>query len=215
MSRTMTTARRRLLAPLLALPLLAATLDAPTGACVPALAGWDASQLRLDVRRSGTSETLFVEGRIGTDLPVRLKAMLGAHPDIATIHFNASGDDRPSAMAAGLVLRAAGNFDAHVPAGANCTDACALLFLSGRIRSVDPTAVFDLGQFYEPAQVSAKSADVARQSLDVSNYLIRMGVSRRLLTGTLDRDAALPPEAPRQCLTPAELHSYNVANWNE
>lgn len=206
--------RRWLLAPLLALPLLAATTPSGRG-CVPTRAGWDAPGLRLDVRRSGRSETLLIEGRIGPELPRRLEAMLAEHPDAGTIHFNASGDDRASAMAAGLVLRAAGNFEAHVPAGANCTDACALLFLSGRVRSVDPAAVFDLGQFYAPAQASAKSVDVARQSLDIANYLIRMGVSRRLLSGTLDREAALPPDAPRQCLTPAELHSYNVANWNE
>jgi hypothetical protein len=214
MSRTMMTGRR-LLAPLFALPLLAVA-PAPAGRdCAPARMGWDASQLRLDIQRSGGSETLLVEGRIGTDLPARLEAVLAAHPDIATIHFNASGEDRNSAMAAGLVLRAAGNFEAHVPAGANCTDACALLFLSGRIRSVDPAAVFDLGPFYEPAQVPARSAEIARQSLDVSNYLIRMGVSRRLLTGTLDRDAASAADGTNRCLTPEELRGYNVANWNE
>lgn len=183
----------------------------PVASCRPTLPGWDSTTLRIEVQ----GDTLLVQGRIGTDLPARLKAVLAAHPDVAAIHFNASGDDRASAMAAGLVLRAAGNFEAHVPAGANCTDACALLFLSGRIRSVDPAAVFDLGQFYEPAQGSAKSADIARQSLEVSNYLIRMGVSRRLLTGTLDRDAASAASGASRCLTPEELHGYNVANWNE
>ncbi len=214
MSRIMKTGKRRLLAPLLALPLLAATPPS-AGDCRPTRSGWDAPALRLDVQRSGRSEILLIEGRIGPELPRRLEAVLAEHPEIGTIRFNASGDDRASAMVAGLVLRAAGNFEAHVPAGANCTDACALLFLSGRIRSVDPTAVFDMGEFYQAPRVSAGNADVARQSIDISDYLIRMGVSRRLLTGTLDRDAVLPAEAPRQCLTPAELGSYNVANWNE
>ncbi len=182
---------------------------------MPTLPGWDAPDLQMGVKDEGGTEILFIEGRIGPDLPSRLKAIIAEHPDIGAINFNASGDDRASAMAGGLVLRSVGNFVGHVPAGANCTDACALLFLSGRIRSVDPAAIFDMGEFYRASAEAASNADVARQSLDISNYLIRMGVSRRLLTGTLDRDAALPPEAPRQCLTPAELHSYNVANWNE
>jgi hypothetical protein len=182
---------------------------------MPTRAGWDDPVLRMTVEKSGSETVLMVRGRIGPDAPERLTAMLAEHPTIGTIHFNASGDDRNSAMAAGRALRSAGNFVAHVPAGANCTDACALLFLSGLIRSVDPAAVFDMGEFYRASAEAASNADVARKSLDISNYLIRMGVSRRLLTGTLDRDAALPPEAPRQCLTPAELHSYNVANWNE
>ena len=197
------------------LAILSASTARAADDCMPKLPGWDAPGLQMGVKEEDGAEMLFIEGRIGPDLPLRLKTVIAEHPDIAVIHFNASGDDRASAMAAGLVLRAAGNFEAHVPAGATCTDACALLYLSGRIRSVDPAAVFDLGQFYTPGQRSAKNADVARQSLEVSNYLIRMGVSRRLLTGTLDRDAASAVPAGRRCLTPEELHGYNVANWNE
>lgn len=211
-----TMADKRLLGALLALPLLAATPIEQSGECAPTRQGWDAPASRVEVQRNGRSETLVIEGRIGPDLPARLNAVLAEHPDVDTIHFNASGDDRGSAMEAGRILRSAGSFAAHVPAGANCTGACALLFLSGRIRSVDPTAVFDLGQFYEPSATSVSSADIARQSLGISDYLIRMGVSRRLLTGTLDRENASTGQAPqRQCLTPEELHGYNVANWNE
>lgn len=195
--------------------LVAATPDRATD-CTPTRSGWDAPVLQMELQKPDGVETLFLEGRIGPDLPMRLKALLADHPDIGEIHFNASGDDRNSAMEAGRILRSAGNFVVHVPPGAGCTGACALLFLSGRIRSVDPTAVFDLGQFYEPSATSVSSADIARQSLGISDYLIRMGVSRRLLTGTLDRENASTGQAPqRQCLTPEELHGYNVANWNE
>ncbi|WP_260583605.1 hypothetical protein [Sphingopyxis sp. PET50] len=211
----MMTGRRLLLAPLLALPLLAATPGAPGGKCEPARAGWDLPEARLSIQREGRGETLLIEGKIDRDLPVRLKAMLAEHPDIGAVHFNSAGGDGTSAMEAGAIIRSIGGFVTHVPAGAECTGACALLFLSGHVRSVDPSAVFDLGHFYDPPGGSTSEADVARQSLAVSGYLIRMGVSRRLLTGTLDRDAALPAAAPRQCLTGDELHSYNVANWNE
>ena len=195
--------------------LLLAAVPARPADCVPTRAGWDAPEQRLGIERHGRDETLLIEGRIDADLPARLETLLARHPDIGTVSFNASGDDRASAMAAGLILRSKGIFEVPVPAGASCIDACALLFLSGGVRSVDPSAVFDLGRFYEPTSGSANAADVARQSLDISNYLIRMGVSRRLLADTLDRDAALPAGAARRCLTPAELHGYNVANWNE
>ena len=171
--------------------------------------------MRLDVEQHGRSQTLLIEGRIDNDLSAPLETLLARHPEIGTIYFNASGGDLAGAMAAGRVLRSAGVFEVHVAAGASCVDACALLFFSGTVRSVDPTAVFDLGRFYQGGSGPDSAVDVARQSLAVSNYLIRMGVSRRLLTGTLDRDAALPASATRQCLTSAELHGYNVANWNE
>ncbi|MBL8650644.1 MAG: hypothetical protein JNL35_09610 [Sphingopyxis sp.] len=211
----MATNRLRLLAPLLALPLLAATPGGQPGRCEPTRTGADLAEPRLSVTRKTDGETLLIEGRIDRGLPARLETMFAEHPKIAAVHFNSAGGDPVGAMEAGGVIRAIGGFVTHVPAGAECSGACALLFLSGSVRSVDPSAVFDLDQFYDPANGSASRAAVARQSLDVSNYLIRMGVSRRLLTGTLDRDAALPAGAPRQCLTPAELHGYNVANWNE
>lgn len=206
---------RRLVAPLLALPLLAATPGVPPQPCMPSVAGWDLPELHMSVARDGRSKTLLIEGRITRDLPARLKVLLADNPDIEAVHFNSAGGDSVSAMEAGSILRSIGGFVTHVPAGAECTGACALLFLSGHVRSVDPSAVFDLGHFYEPSAGGTGRADVARQSLAVSNYLIRMGVSRRLLTGTLDRDAALPAGAPRQCLSGEELHGYNVANWNE
>lgn len=215
MSRTMTGARFRLLGALLALPFLAATPGAQGRQCEPTRTGWDFPEARMNVMRGGRGETLFIEGRIDHDFPLRLRAVLAAHPDIEALHLNSAGGDRDSAMEAGATIRSIGGFVTHVPAGAECTGACALLFLSGHVRSVDPAAVFDLGRFYDPPEGATSQADVARQSLAVSNYLIRMGVSRRLLTGTLDRDAALAAEAPRQCLTGEELHGYNVANWNE
>lgn len=174
--------------------------------------------LRTTVEKRGAETILIIEGQIGPDLPQRLKTLFADHPDIAAIHFNASGGDRTSAMAAGHIVRAEGSLQGHVPAGWGCTDACALLFLSTRIRSVDPAAVFDLGRFFEPAgtPAGAGASDIARQSLGISDYLVRMGVSRRLLTGTLDREAASADGAAQpRCLTPAELHGYNVANWNE
>lgn len=215
MSRTMRPVRLRLLAPLLALPLLAATPGRQATRCEPTRAGADLPEPRLSVTHEKGGETLLIEGRIDRDLPGRLEMLFAEHPNIAAVHFNSAGGDPAGAMEAGAVIRAIGGFVTHVPAGAECSGACALLFLSGSVRSVDPSAVFDLGQFYDPPNASASRAAVARQSLDISSYLIRMGVSRRLLTGTLDRDAALSPGAPRQCLTPAELHGYNVANWNE
>lgn len=170
----------------------------------------------MEIGNVDGAQVLFLNGRIGLDLPGRLDAILTKHPNIEALHFNSAGGDMTVAMAAGRMLRSRGDFITHVPAGAACLNACALLFLSGRARSVDPGAVFDLERFYDNEGMPSSAANVARQSLSISDYLIRMGVSRRLLTGALDRDVAVDGGAgPRRCLTPAELHSYNVANWNE
>lgn len=198
-----------------ALPCLAAATVA-AAECTSARTGWDDPVLRMTVDVEKGDATLIIEGQIGPDAPQRLKAMLADRPDIGAIHFNSSGGDVASAIEAGRMLRSAGNFMTHVPAGARCTDACAFLFLSGRIRSVDPAAVFDLGRFYDTGGAPMSAADIARQSLEQSDYLIRMGVTRRLLTRTLDRHTVHGTEAmTRMCLTPDEIHGYNVANWNE
>lgn len=211
MSSTMVT---RLLAALLGAPLLAAGPPALSADCQPARAGWDRAAAELTISKQGGETVLLVEGRIDPDLPARLRGIFADHPRISALHFNSVGGDVASAIAAGKVVRSQGFLVAQVPAGSGCTGACALLFLSGRVRSVDPAGVFDLGRFYETSDGSAQGA--ARQSLEISDYLIRMGVSRRLLNGVLDREAAEDAgKAVRHCLTPDELHAYNVANWNE
>lgn len=207
-------AARLLLGTVLAASLLVAGSPALSADCQPGRKGWDRAAAELTVAKQGGETVLRVEGRIDPDLPERLRAMFADHPQISTLHFNSAGGDVASALAAGKVVRSQGLLEAQVPAGWGCTGACALLFLSGRVRSVDPAGVFDLGRFYETGDGSAQGA--ARQSLEISDYLIRMGVSRRLLNGVLDREAAEGAgKAVRHCLTPDELHAYNVANWNE
>lgn len=192
-----------------------AVLPAAAKDCTPARPGWDDPVLHLKVERIDREQVLLIEGRIGPDLPQQMEAMLVRYPDVGEIRLHSSGGDAASAMAAGRRLRAEGNFATHVPAGWGCTGACALLFLSGAVRSVDPDGIFDIGRFYagEGGEPSASSA--ARQSFDVVDYLIRMGVSRRLLANAFDREAsAASATPPRLCLTPDELRRYNVANWN-
>ena len=205
---------RRLLGIVFAAPLLSAASPALSADCVPTRDGWDRAAAELTIAQEGGETVLRVEGRIDPGVPARLRDMFADHPQISTLHFNSAGGDVPSAIAAGKVVRSEGLLVAQVPAGWGCTGACALLFLSGRVRTVDPAGVFDLGRFYDTGDGSAQG--VARQSLEISDYLIRMGVSRRLMNGVLDREAAESAgKAVRHCLTPDELHAYNVANWNE
>lgn len=197
--------------------LLFAAVPAAAGDCTVSDPGWDDPALHMRVAKIGREQMLLIEGRIGPDLPARLGTILAGHPAISEIRFNSSGGDAASAMEAGRLIRSKGGFATHVSAGSGCVDACALLFLSGAIRSVDPDGVFDIGRFYEGQGSAASAGAASRQSLRVVDYLIFMGVSRRLLTGTLDREDAADGDgtSPRRCLTPEELHRYNVANWNE
>ena len=196
--------------------MLFAAMPAAARDCTPDRPGWDDPVLHMQVERIGRAQVLLVEGRIGPDLPRQMEAMLVRYPDVGEIRFHSSGGDMASAMEAGRRIRSHGVFVTHVPAGWGCAGACALLFLSGNVRSVDPDGVFDIGRFYANGGEEPSARAAARQSFDVVDYLIRMGVSRRLLANALDREAAAARAntPPRLCLTSDELRRYNVANWS-
>ena len=60
--------------------------------------------------------------------------------------------------------------------------------------------------------------DAALLASEDNDFLIRMGVSRKLLTEVMYQQKALAnaeDKSTRRCLTQAEVKTYNVANNNE
>ena len=134
---------------------------------------------------------------------------------------------------AGKVIRASG-IPTRIPSGWACFSACNFLFMGGAIRFVDPGGLFVVHMFTHVGdkqavkQELAKGADAtigligdveqdsAMLASEDNDFLIRMGVSRKLLTEVMYKQKAVEDgdsdKSTRRCLTQAEALKYNVAN---
>ena len=82
------------------------------------------------------------------------------------------------------------------------------MFLGGIIRSID-----DGGLIAFDTMSGSAGQDSALRISRENDFLIRMGVSRRLLTDIVYRQqAAADGRHPLRCLTQDEARSYNIAN---
>ncbi|PZU07115.1 MAG: hypothetical protein DI605_16980 [Sphingomonas sp.] len=176
---------------------------------------------------------LFAEGRIDAGMPARLEAALAKTKQIDEIVIRSPGGDAEAGNKAGLVVRKAG-IPTRIPAGWACFSACNFLFMGGPIRAVEPGGLFivhmftftsDGGVIAAEAQRGYKEAvsvigDVEQGSAllasEDNDFLIRMGVSRKLLTEVMYRQKAVAgaggDSSTRRCLSQEELFRYNVAN---
>ncbi|WP_253717511.1 hypothetical protein [Sphingomonas sp. AP4-R1] len=176
---------------------------------------------------------LFAEGRIDSDVVARLEAAIAKSKPIDEIVVRSPGGDAEAGNKAGLVVRKAG-IPTRIPAGWACFSACNFLFMGGPIRAVEPGGLFivhmftftgDGGVIAAEAQRGYKEAvgvigDVEQGSAllasEDNDFLIRMGVSRKLLTEVMYRQKAVAgasgDTSTRRCLSQDELFRYNVAN---
>lgn len=222
------------LAMLLASAANAAEVDTRNPTC-PANPDWSANKVMTftpqvrDGRR-----ILLAEGRVDDDVVAHLQAALAKNQPIDEIWFRSPGGNAEAGNAAGMVIRKAG-IPTRIPAGWACFSACNFLFMGGPIRAVDPGGLFivhmftftgDGGVIASEAQRGYKEAvgviaDVEQNSALLASqdndFLIRMGVSRKLLTDIMYRQKAVADasgdQSTRRCLTQDELFRYNVANY--
>lgn len=184
------------------------------------------------VKKDGRT-ILLAEGRIDSGLVARLQGAIEKAKPIDEIVVRSPGGDAEAGNQAGLVVRKAG-IPTRIPAGWACFSACNFLFMGGPIRAVEPGGLFivhmftftgDGGVIAAEAQRGYKEAvsvigDVEQGSAllasEDNDFLIRMGVSRKLLTEIMYRQKAVAGAAgdtsTRRCLTQDELFRYNVAN---
>ena len=184
----------------------------------------------------GGAKVLLAEGRIDADLPDRIKAALTANPDVEEVWLRSPGGDARAGNAAGRIIRSNFGLTTRIPAGWACFSACNFIFMGGQPRVIDPGGLFIVHMFTRTGDRStidmsvAMGTDATRELIgdieqdaallasEDNDFLIRMGVSRKLLTEVMYQQKALEnadDKSTRRCLTQAEVKSYNVANNNE
>lgn len=232
----------RRLAPALALIALAAAQGAqaqqrdPDNPTCPANPNWsNYREMRLTQQVVNGQPVLLAEGLIDDNLVPRLRAALRTFQG-AEIWLRSPGGNAQIGNQAGRIIRE-NNLTTRIPAGWACFSACNFLFMGGGVRFVDPGGLFIVHMFTHTGDRQVIRSEVARgeestvsligeieqQSALLASednaFLIRMGVSRDLLTEVMYRQSAVTDannRSTRRCLTAAEVVRYNVSTpeWN-
>lgn len=206
----------------------------PDNPTCPAEPDWgpDKPMTLTAVNRNGM-RVLLVEGRVDEGLPARLAKALEADPQIAEIWLRSRGGNAVAGNDAGRVIRAYPGLATRIPEGWVCFSSCNFIFMGGQPRFVDDGGIFMVHMFTHTkdrwiindavvdgteatteliAEIEQSSALLASKDND---FLIRMGISRKLLTDIMYRQQAVGNDfdpSTRYCLTLDELREYNVLN---
>ena len=207
--------------------------DPANPTCPKALNVSENRAMQLSFREDAGKRVLLAEGAIDDGLVPRLKAALKKHEPIDEIWLRSPGGDARVGTEAGKVIRESMALT-RIPSGWACFSACNFLFMGGRARIVDPGGLFVVHMFTHTADRGAIEAEVLRGTdstvgligeieqnsallaSEDNDFLIRMGVSRKLLTDVMYRQKAVEEQggdrSTRRCLTQAEVFEYKVAN---
>ena len=232
--------RRRLIAALAALATLTAAapakksggMDRDNPTC-PAEPGWGAAKaIALTPATRNGKRVLIADGIIEETFPARLKAAIEADDKIEEIWLKSRGGDARAGNAAGRIIRSFPGMATRVPAGWTCFSSCNFVFMGGDRRFVEPGGVFMVHMFTHTSdrdvidlsveegteetikligEIEQSSALLASEDND---FLIRMGISRKLLTDIMYKQQAVASGANRStryCLSQDEVRRYNVA----
>ena len=190
-------------------------------------------QMRFTLDTSHGQRILKAEGLIDEDVPAKLQEALNADGQIDEIWLRSPGGVARAGNEAGKLIRKSG-IPTRIPAGWACFSACNFMFMGGAIRLVDEGGLFIVHMFTHVGDKEAVKSelnkgtdkaigligdveqDSAMLASEDNDFLIRMGVSRKLLTEVMYQQKAVAsgPEdkSTRRCLTSAETTKYNVAN---
>ena len=189
--------------------------------------------MQFTLREEEGIRVLLAEGAIDSGVPARLAAALKKYEPIDQIWLRSPGGDARAGTAAGKLIRESLAFT-RIPSGWACFSACNFLFMGGRGRIVDPGGLFVVHMFTHTSDRGAIEAEVLRGTENTvgligeieqnsallasedNDFLIRMGVSRKLLTDVMYRQKAVKEQggdgSTRRCLTQEEVFQYKVAN---
>lgn len=209
-----------------------ADMDPSNPTCPKALNWSTYRQMRFTFENIDGLRVLAAEGMIDSDAASRLEAALKENDPIDEIWLRSPGGDARVGNAAGMLIRKLG-VPTRIPAGWACFSACNFMFMGGPIRYVDNGGLFVVHMFTHVADKDAVHAEVsqgadkaaeliseveqdsAMLASEDNDFLIRMGVSRKLLTEVMYKQRAVSADgdrSTRRCLTKAEVGNYNVAN---
>ncbi|QNO29451.1 hypothetical protein EEB18_001255 [Sphingopyxis sp. OPL5] len=204
----------------------------PANPTCPLNPNWSANPtMTLKVEKHGDMKVMLAEGRVDAGLPDRLAAALKANPDVAEVWLRSPGGDARAGNAAGRIIRSNFGLGTRVPNGWTCFSACNFIFMGGQPRMIDPGGVFMVHMFTRTGDRSAIDMSVAMGTdatkelignieqdsallaSEDNAFLIKMGVSRKLLTDIMYRQQAVATEedkSTRRCLTLDEALKYGV-----
>lgn len=212
--------------------LMGATAKDPENPTCPAEPDWGpAERMTLSTKDIDGRRVLIAEGIIDSRLPDRLRAAIDGDEMIGEIWIRSRGGDARAGNAAGKIIRSYPGMLTVIPSGWTCFSACNFMFMGGDRRHVQPGGVFMVHMFTHTsdgtiisetiregtgatteliAEIEQSSALLASEDND---FLIRMGISRKLLTEIMYQVQAVETDADpstRYCLTQAEVREYNV-----
>jgi hypothetical protein len=211
---------------------VAATIPAdPDNPTCPKFMNWSTyPEMKFSLETINGVRVLKAEGQIDQDVPAKLQDALKSN-NPQEIWIRSPGGDARAGNAAGKIIREA-MVPTRIPDGWACFSACNFIFMGGVIRYVDQGGIFAVHMFThlgdkEAVRSELKNTekaigmigdveqDSALLASEDNDFLIRMGVSRKLLTDVMYKQKAVADAAnksTRRCLTREEDTKYNVAN---
>ena len=189
--------------------------------------------MRFTLDTAGGRRILRAEGVIDDGAATRLAEALAKNAPVEEIWLSSPGGNALVGNETGRLVRKA-MIPTRIASGAACFSACNFIFMGGPIRSVDVGGLFIVHMFTHTADRALIDVEVAKganatvdligeieQSSAVlatedNDFLIRMGVSRKLLSDVMYQQKAIEGQgtdrSTRRCLTAEELKRYNVVN---
>ncbi|WP_238475463.1 hypothetical protein [Sphingomonas cavernae] len=221
------------LAPLFLLAAAPAGMDPDNPSC-PKSPNWTSyPEMRFTLRAEKDRRVLLAEGKVDSGMVTRLADAIETNKPIHEIWIRSPGGNAQAGNEAGRLIRSL-NIATRIPNGWACFSACNFVFMGGPARWVDPGGLFIVHMFTHLSDRDAVKEDLARGTdeaietigdieqgsallaSDDNDFLIRMGVSRKLLTEVMYRQKAIAGQgedrSTRRCLTQEELFKYRVTN---
>ena len=198
----------------------------------PAEPDWGASErMTLTPRDVDGKRVLIADGIIDSTLPERLRTILDEDEMIGEIWLKSRGGNAKAGNEAGRVIRSIPGMLTRIPSGWTCFSACNFVFMGGDRRHVEEGGVFMVHMFTHTSDrwiinesvlggtqaTTELIADIEQSSAllasEDNDFLIRMGISRKLLTDVMYRQQAVGTDedpSTRYCLSQEEVRKYNV-----
>jgi hypothetical protein len=223
--------RVRIAATFAAAALLTGAADPDNPSCPANPDFGPAAPMTLTAAERNGGRVLLAEGKIDSSLPARLQKALEADQQIGEVWLRSSGGDAKAGNEAGKVIRSFPGMLTRIPKGWACFSACNFVFMGGDRRVVEPGGVFMVHMFTHTNQrdviqetiaegtnataelIGEIEQSSAQLASDDNDFLIRMGISRKLLTDVMYSQQAVKTAgnpSTRYCLTQDEVRKYNV-----